>query len=413
MTPPDPNLLGPYGPWAAELLSGPALLSYRPGRWSSVQAWEQEGRARALELLGPQPAIASAPSVAPEPPRPRSGGVHHVDGLEVEELSWPLPYGPPAEALFLKPAGAGGPLPGVLALHDHGGAKHFGGRKIACGPGRPHPFLQEHWNSYYGGVPWANELARRGYAVLAHDVFPFGSRRVLASQLPGHVVRELMQPPEETRELRPQDVLPEAPTYDYDVPPGEPSEAIRRYDAFTEQHEHVLAKSLLSGGFTFPALVAGEDRLALSYLASRPEVDPRRLGACGLSGGGLRTVFLAGLDPRVACAVVVGFMSTWRDFALQKSFTHTWMLYVPQLPRWLDFPELLGLRAPQPSLVLATEQDPLFSLQEVRRAGQILQGIYAAAEAADRFRLALHPGPHCFNLPMQTEAFAWLDRWLA
>jgi dienelactone hydrolase len=142
-------------------------------------------------------------------------------------------------------------------------------------------------------------------------------------------------------------------------------------------------------------------------------VDPRRLGACGLSGGGLRTVFLAGLDPRVACAVVVGFMSTWRDFALQKCFTHTWMLYVPQLPRWLDFPELLGLRAPQPSLVLATEQDPLFSLQEVRRAGQILQGIYAAAEAAARFRLALHPGPHCFNLPMQTEAFAWLDRWLA
>ncbi len=44
---------------------------------------------------------------------------------------WQLPYGPPTEALFLKPKDATGPLPAILALHDHGGNKYFGHRKIA------------------------------------------------------------------------------------------------------------------------------------------------------------------------------------------------------------------------------------------------------------------------------------------
>ena len=38
-------------------------------------------------------------------------------------------------------------------------------------------------------------------------------------------------------------------------------------------------------------------------------------------------------------------MTTWRDFAVHRCFTHTWMTYVPGLPRDLDFPEILALRA--------------------------------------------------------------------
>ena len=34
----------------------------------------------------------------------------------------------------------------------------------------------------------------------------------------------------------------------------------------------------------------------------------------GLSGGGLRTVYLAGTDDRIACACCVGMMTTWLDY---------------------------------------------------------------------------------------------------
>lgn len=97
-----------------------------------------------------------------------------------------------------------------------------------------------------------------------------------------------------------------------------------------------------------------DDTRAVDYLCTRADVDASRIGACGLSGGGLRTALLAGLDPRVAAAVDVGFMTTWRDLALQQSVNHTWFTFVPGLPQLLDFPELLALRAPAPTLVCRT-----------------------------------------------------------
>ena len=110
-----------------------------------------------------------------------------VEGVEAEILRWQLPYGPPTEAVFLKPAGATGPLPGVVALHDHGGYKFFGRHKISE-DGRPnHPLFKEYREEYYGGVAWANELAKRGYAVLCHDAAPFGSRRVRIADVSKHI----------------------------------------------------------------------------------------------------------------------------------------------------------------------------------------------------------------------------------
>ena len=48
------------------------------------------------------------------------------DGLIGQEVSWSVGYGPRTRAYVLKPAGANGPLPGVVALHDHSGFKFYG-----------------------------------------------------------------------------------------------------------------------------------------------------------------------------------------------------------------------------------------------------------------------------------------------
>jgi len=413
MEPTTLNLLGAYGPWAEQTAKRPGRLSFAPGMKSGkirLAEWKKQGRAVVRELLGPLPA---GPSPAGRLAlQVQSVGKRVFDGLEIEELSWQLPYGPPTEAVFLKPAGAKGPLPGVLALHDHGGVKYFGRRKIVRTDDEEHPALRLHQNTYYGGTAWANELARRGYGVLAHDAFPFGSRRILAAQVPAHVTRRLLTSPDARRELTPEDLDPNRALTDVDVPAGEPAEALARYEAFAAGHEGVVARSLFALGLTLPGVVLAEDLAALGVLAGRPDVDPDRLGCCGLSGGGLRACFLAGLDDSLDCAVSVGFFSTWRDFALYSGFTHTWMAFVPHLARQLDFPEVLGLRVPLPSLVLSCGDDPLFRQEEVRGAGQQLVEIYRQAGAAEKVRVKEHPGPHRFDRTMQAEAFAWLDRWL-
>ncbi len=374
------NMLGSYGDWAAQLMQDPPRLSFRQPMFHNVDAWRPTARARYRELLaGPGPS-----------PTPIAVVQHHVDfdGLSIEHLHWQLPYGPPTEALVLKPAGATGKLPGVVALHDHGGNKYFGLRKITRMSKDPHPLTIRHQDRYYGGLAWANELAKRGYVVLVHDAFTFGSRRMLLADLPAKIRNNMVEANPESED------------------------EIQKYNTFAGTHEHIIAKSLFSAGMTWPGVFVSDDQRALDYLASRPDVDATRLGCGGLSGGGLRTVMLTGMDERIRCSCCVGMMTTWRDFALNKSSTHTWMCYIPGLPKEIDYPEILGLGAPNPVLVLNNNQDDLFTLPEMQRADRILTDVYKKAGAADRYKASFYDGPHKFDVAMQKEAFAWFDRWL-
>ncbi|AGA27116.1 alpha/beta hydrolase family protein [Singulisphaera acidiphila] len=376
----EPNMIGAYGPWASSIVGdGPARLSFRKPEFADVEAWRTVARQRVRDCL-----------LAPE-----SGGVpkatlqhqFEYDGLHIEHLHWQLPYGPPTEALFLKPKGVTERLPAVLALHDHGGNKSFGTRKIAQISDNLHPVMKKH-RDYYGGLSWANELAKRGYAVLVHDAFAFASRRIRVGDLPRVVRRDLKE---------------ENP---------ESEQEIEAYNKFAGEHESLMAKSLFCAGTTWPGVFLSEDQRALDYLCSRDDVDAKRVGCGGLSGGGLRTVYLAGMDDRIACACCVGMMTTWRDYLLHKAHTHTWMIYIPGLPLDLDYCEILGLRAPRPTLVLNDLEDDLFTLPEMKRADQMLSAVFTKANAADRYRCSFYPGPHKFDKPMQDEAFAWYDRWL-
>ncbi|MGQ9629479.1 MAG: prolyl oligopeptidase family serine peptidase [bacterium] len=399
------NMIGAYGPWAAGLVGDePGPLSFRLERWKDVKAWRATARQKVLELIS-QPDTGSVPKASVKRQLV-------YDGLHIEELSWQLPYGPPTEAVFLKPEGARGKLPGILALHDHGGNKYFGVRKITRVSDDLHPMQKKHQDNYYGGVAWANEVAKRGYAVLVHDAFAFASRRVLASDMPDLAVGHITGRFREMGEVKREELESGSVADSFTVSERETEAEIEAYNIFAAAHENIMAKSLFCAGTTWPGVFSAEDQRALDYLCSRDDVDGERIGCGGLSGGGLRTVFLAGLDERIKCAVCVGFMTTWRDFLLNKCFTHTWMAYVPLLPKHIDFPEILGLRVPLPTLVLNTEEDPLYTLPEMRRADSILREIYSKAGALDNYRCSFYGGPHKFDLPMQAEAFDWFDRWM-
>lgn len=375
-----PNMLGAYGSWAAEAMPDPPRLSFRQPMFTDSGAWRPIARSQFQKrLMQPGGASTPVPAVLRQ---------FEFDGLSIEHLQWQLPFGPPTEALFLKPAGSKGKLPGIVGLHDHGGQKYFGMRKITRTSDHLHPVMQAHQNEYYGGAAWANDLARRGYAVLVHDTFTFGSRRIRLADVPASIRGSLVE-----------------------VNPNS-AEDIQRYNEFAATHEHVIAKSLFCAGLTWPGVFVFDDRRALDYLVSRPDVDATRIGCAGLSGGGLRTVMLTGADERIRCSCCVGMMTTWRDYLLNKSYTHTWMVYVPGLPRDLEYAEVLGLSVPNPVLVLNNRQDDLFTMPEMQRADAILTNVYKKAGAPERYRTSFYDGPHKFDRDMQKEAFDWFDRWL-
>lgn len=379
---PQTNQLGPYGPWLANdiLGDGPARFSFRTGQWKDVETWRRAARKRVLECIAPVN-LGGRPEVTVT-------GRTSYDGVDIEFLTWQLPMGPKTEAVFLKPAGVRGPLPAILALHDHGGNKFVGWRKIVRTDSTPWPIQEKHQAMYYGGVAWANEIAKRGYAVLVHDTFPFGSRRVMVRDVPEQIREGGVDP-------APEDLA-----------------GIAKYNKFAADHENVMEKSLLSAGTTWPGVYLVEDQRALDVLSSRAEVDATRIGCAGLSGGGMRTIFLGGMDDRIKVAVAVGFTTTWRDFLLNKSFTHTWMTFVPLLPKDLDFPEILALRAPAPTMVLNSREDGLYTLPEMQRADAMIADTFKRANAADRYKSIYYDGGHKFDRKMQADAFDWFDRFL-
>ncbi|MBD0378327.1 MAG: acetylxylan esterase [Flavisolibacter sp.] len=375
------SIIGLYGAWASSLNENKLpSFSFRRNEWKNLEAWKKAAKQRLTDRLA-IPDIGGLPKVT----------IHKqytFNGLHIEELTWQLPYGRPTEAIVLKPQNANGKLPGILAFHDHGGNKYFGCRKITRTSDQQHPLMKEHQQEYYSNRAWANEIAKRGYVVLVPDAFTFASRRVMFQDVPAHL-----------RNGR-NDENPEKP------------ENINAYNKWAGEHEHVMAKSLFCAGTTWPGVFFAEDQKALDVLCAREDVDANRIGCGGLSGGGLRTVMMAGLEPRIKCAVDVGFMSTWKDFLLNKSYTHTWMTYIPLLPNELDFPEILGLRVPLPTLVLNDSDDTLYTLPEMKHAEKILSDVFRKGGAEDRFKCSYYPGPHKFDAAMQEEAFNWFDRWL-
>ena len=376
------SVIGAYGKWAAGLIDNklPAL-SFRKKEFTNLDAWKKDARKRLTERLA-IPEMGGTPVVTVKKQ-------YSYDGLHIEELSWQLPYGAATDAILLKPVNAKGKLPGVLAFHDHGGVKYFGTRKITRTSDTLHPLMAEHQKFYYEDLAWANEVAKRGYVVLVSDAFPFASRRVLMN-----------------------DVAPESLRHGLTDDDPESVEHIEAYNKWASDHEHIMSKSLYSAGTTWAGVFFGEDKKALDILCNRPDVDVKNIGCCGLSGGGMRTVFMAGQDDRIKCAVCVGFMTTWRDFVLNKSVNHTWMTYVPLLPNELDFPEILGLRVPLPTMVLNDTEDELYTLDEMKSADKILAEVYAKAGATDRYKCNYYPGPHKFDKKMQADAFNWFDKWL-
>jgi dienelactone hydrolase len=310
-----------------------------------------------------------------EPLAPERGRRWTRDGVEGEEVSWSVGFGPRTRAWLLRPAGATGPLPGVVALHSHDGFTYYGKEKVAEGPDPAPAAARELRERSYGGTAFANELARRGFAVLAHDVFRWGSRK-----FPPELVGSADEP--------------------------------EAYNGAARAHEHAVAKYCTVLGTSLAGVVAREDRIAVRYLRSRTDVVGGPIGCIGLSGGGCRAALLHATCDDVAAAGVVGMMSSYAGLLDAHVARHTWMFFPPGLAARGDWPDVAAARAPAPLLVQYKRHDHLFTLRGMTEAHERLVARYRQAGAPECYVGEFSDGPHEFNRAMQASAFAHLERWL-
>jgi len=158
---------------------------------------------------------------------------------------------------------------------------------------------------------------------------------------------------------------------------------------YTCHHTATMAFHL--GGSAVGLRVLDGMRL-VDYLETRPEMDIKRLGAMGISGGGMHTFFSTCIDPRIRACVISGYFCPWKEsiFAMH----HCTCNYVPGLSQFGEIYDLVGLIAPRPLLVEAGTRDPIFPIQGVKESVSKARQVYAVFNAQGEVETDYFEGRH-------------------
>lgn len=352
-------------------------LSFLRPEFKDLKSWKRRARAKVFDHL-----FYTPPPAKPEPQLIRR--TEKEDYVE-EYLTFQTTPDLRVPAYVLIPKKAKLPAPGMIVLHCHGGFYLWGKEKVVE-TGEEHAVLAEFKQQLYKGKSIAAELARRGYVVIVIDMFYWGERRmILDDDLSVYRERPLSMTRQE----------------------------IQDFNRRSQQNEQLMARTLFCAGISWPGVVLWDDLRTVDYLASRPEVNSKRLGCVGLSVGGYRSFMLAALDERIRAAVDVGWMTSFSSQIKQQVINSIgFTFHIIGLYRYLDLPDLAALIAPRSIMVMNGSRDRLFSPDGVKAAFEKISRCFTKAGAPERQRCRLFDAPHEFNLEMQTEAWEWLERWV-
>ncbi|MBN1219609.1 MAG: dienelactone hydrolase family protein [Anaerolineae bacterium] len=327
-----------YGLWQ---LYAPEQSPYcfRTKNLAQAEAWQVRVRRALNEALGFQ----SLPPVELKPEKIEE--VDKGDYVREKILLHTSPYTVMPVYLLIPKTGQQ-PLPVVVAFHGHGyGVKDI----VGLWENGSERDIPDGIHKDFGVA-----LCRKGFVVAAPEISCFGERQTDFSYLNP----ELGQT---------------APT--------------------TCDHAAKLAFHL--GGTALGLRVFDGKRL-VDYLETRPEVDVNRLGAMGLSGGGMHTFFSTSLDERIKACVISGYYSTFKDSIL--AMQHCTCNFVPGLAQFGEMYDLVGLIAPRPILIEAGSHDPIFPLEAVKRSVDIARNrVYRIFGCPEQVETDYFEGRHQIN----------------
>lgn len=312
--------------------------SFRAANAADARKWQKSTRLALAEKIG----LGMIPAA---PLNPRK--IEVVDKKDYIREKLLIRTGPDSvmPVYVLLPKNAPRPIPVVIALHGHGyGVKDIVGL-WEDGQERNTP------DGYHND--FAVSLCRKGFAVAAPEISCFGERRSDFSHLDSKIGQQ---------------------------PAG------------TCTHSAMLAFHM---GISVIGLRVHDGMKLVDYLETRKDMDISRLGAMGISGGGMHTFFSTCLDTRIKACVISGYYSSFRDSILAVS--HCACNFVPGLVDFGEMHDLVGLIAPRPMLVESGDRDPIFPIASVRKSVSKAKDLYRIFGAEKNVGTDYFEGRHRIN----------------
>ncbi|MEA2063262.1 MAG: acetylxylan esterase [Gemmatimonadota bacterium] len=203
-------------------------------------------------------------------------------------------------------------------------------------------------------------------------------------------------------------------TYD---PPGQGERSMYYNEELNESMfgsttEHTMAgiQCLLTGSNAATYFIWDGMR-GIDYLISRPEVDPKRIGITGNSGGGTLSAYIAALDSRVTAAVPSCYITSWRRLWESIGPQDAEQNLLPFIGSGLDFSDYIIAFAPKPYLINSAIQD-FFPIRGTRETYAEAKHIYKLLGAGDKLELFEADDGHGYTKPRRESAYRWLGTHL-
>ena len=178
----------------------------------------------------------------------------------------------------------------------------------------------------------------------------------------------------------------------------------------TAEHTLVHVGALLVGRSTAGYRVWDGIR-GLDYLASRPEVDPRRLGCTGCSGGGTLTSYLMALDDRIVAAAPSCYITSLERLFATLGPQDAEQNITGQVAFGMEHADYLGLRAPRATLVLASSRD-FFDQQGTWTSFREAKRTYGLLGHPERVEIVEADEAHGYPKAHREAMVRWMRRWL-
>ncbi|MCX7603210.1 MAG: acetylxylan esterase, partial [Bryobacteraceae bacterium] len=279
----------------------------------------------------------------------RVTGVFERPGYRVEKLLFDSLPGFHVTANLYVPLGRQGPFPAVIGTAGHSQA------------GKAAATYQRAWIS----------LVRRGYVVLAYDPPGQGERIE-------YFDHEMGRP-----RLRPGGV-----------------------------EEHIMAGlQCLLVGHSIARYFIWDGIRAFDYLTTRPEVDARRIGVAGNSGGGTQAAYLAVFEPRLAAAVSSCYITRWKELWDGPGPQDAEQVWPGFLAAKLDFVDFIRAFAPKPFLISSAIRD-YFPIAGARATYQAAREYYEKLDAPGRVEFFEFDDAHGWSKPRREAMVRFFDRHL-
>ena len=182
-----------------------------------------------------------------------------------------------------------------------------------------------------------------------------------------------------------------------------------------QQTESSAAKALIWYGKSLIGKMIEQEMAALTYLASRHDVDPQRLGGFGISLGSTLTYWQAAVDERLKA---IAHLCCFADYAtlveLGAHDHHGVYLLVPGMLNAISTGVIAGLVAPRPQLICVGGRDELTPPLSVERALRETERMYAERGAPEALSFYEDAGAAHQETPeMRSRVLAHFDRHLA